>query len=411
MRTNLSLTDLTEGVLREIAKFGLCLELNRQYERTYARVKRLAAETNRDVYSGDLVERFLAQVAHRYKTGAIGSARRNHLRRAILLLREYAETGTLVWQTHGDRGRALPASPAFLSLYLQYVDSRTSEGWSKNTIESSRNLVGQFLVFLENNGLKYLQQARPEVIPLFFRHLLPTYSPTSIRTVASHIRSFLAFAEEGDRLLRLVPSRCPRGTTIIPVLSDTERVALKRVLRSSDVAFRDKAIIGLALHTGLRSVDIVTMKLSDIDWITDTVSVTQSKTGRPLTLPLTADVGNSLSSYVLRERPRCDSPYVFLRSTAPFKPLSGHSACYAVVRSSFARAGIRDGDERKGMHLLRHSAASRMLSRGVPVTTISSMLGHANKDSTDVYLATDERRMRECGLPLTDIPMTCEGLK
>ena len=52
-----------------------------------------------------------------------------------------------------------------------------------------------------------------------------------------------------------------------------------------------------------------------------------------------------------------------------------------------------------------------MLSQGVPVTTISSMLGHASKNSTDVYLATDERRMRECGLPLTGIPMTCEDLR
>lgn len=411
MRINLSLSDLADRVLREIAKFGLCLELNRQYERTYAGVQRFAARGNADVYSADLVQRFLADVTHRYKTGAIGSARRNHLRRAILLLRDYAETGTLVWKTYGDRARAVPASPAFFSLYSQYLDSRIAEGWSENTIESSRNLVGQFLVFLENNSLDNLQEAGPEVVPSFFRHLLPTYSPTSIRTVASHIRCFLTLAEGGDRLLRLVPSRCPSGRTIIPILSDTERVALKRVLRSSEVSFRDKAIIGLALQTGLRSVDIVAMKLSDIDWISDTVSIVQSKTGRPLKLPLTAEVGNSLSSYILSERPRCDSPHLFLRSMAPFGPLNGHSACYAVVRKSFARAGIRLGEERKGIHLLRHSAASRMLSRGVPVTTISSMLGHASKNSTDAYLATDERRMRECGLPLSGIPMNCGGLR
>lgn len=411
MRTNLSLSDLTEGVLREIAKFGLCLELNRHYERTYAGVKRFATKTNADVYSAKLVQRFLTDVTHRYTTGAIGYNRRNHLRRAVLLLRDYAETGTVVWRTYGDRDRAVPTSPAFFSLYSQYLESRTCERWSKNTIESSRNMVGQFLVFLENNGLEDLQEARPEVVPLFFRHLMPTYSATSIRTVASHIRSFLAFAEGGDRLQRLVPSRCPAGRTIIPVLSDTERVALKHALRSADVSFRDKAIIGLALQTGLRSVDIVAMKLSDIDWIGDTVSIAQSKTGRLLSIPLTADVGNSLSSYILSERPRSDSPHVFLRTMAPFTPLKDHAACYAVVRNSFVRAGIRLGEERKGIHLLRHSAASRMLSRGVAVTTISSMLGHANKSSTDAYLATDERRMRECRLSLAGIPMNCRGLR
>jgi integrase len=411
MRTNLSLSDLIEGVLQEIARFRLCPELNRQYERTYARVKRFASRTNTGVYSTDLVQRFLADVTHRNETGAIASARRNHLRRAVLLLRDFAETGTLVWRPYGDLRRAVPKSSTFFSLYSQYLDSRISERWSKNTIESSRNLVGQFLVFLENNGLEDLQEARPEVVPLFFRHLMPAYSPTSIRTVASHIRAFLAFAEGGDQLLRLVPSRCPKGRTIISILTETERLALKRVLHSEDLSFRGKAIIGLALQTGLRSVDIVGMKLSDIDWIGDTISITQSKTGRPLNIPLTADVGNALSSYILSERPRSDSPHVFLRSMAPFGPLNGHSSCYAVVRNAFARAGIRLGDERKGIHLLRHSAASRMLSRGVPVTTISSMLGHVNKNSTDVYLATDERRMRECGLPLSGIPMNCGGLR
>ena len=61
--------------------------------------------------------------------------------------------------------------------------------------------------------------------------------------------------------------------------------------------------------------------------------------------------------------------------------------------------------------MLRHSVASRMLSRGVPVTTIASALGHANKTSTEVYLATDEGRMRECALPLPELPLNIGGLR
>jgi integrase len=266
-------------------------------------------------------------------------------------------------------------------------------------------------VFLDDNGCGTLSETPLEMVPSFFQHLLATYQPTSIRTVASHIRSFLEFADGGERFLRLVPSRCLRNKPIIPVLSDQEHVALKRVLEGPEVSLRDKAIIQLALRTGLRSVDIVGMKLSDIDWVKDTISIPQSKTGRPFRIPLTADVGNFLSSYILTERPRTDTPYVFLRSQAPHRPLRDHAACYALVRRSFARAGIRLGHERKGIHVIRHSAASRMLSQGVPVTTISSLLGHANKSSTEVYLATDEPSMRECGLPLTEIPMNCGGLR
>mgnify|MGYP002477249219 FL=1 len=153
------------------------------------------------------------------------------------------------------------------------------------------------------------------------------------------------------------------------------------------------------------------MKLEDIDWVNDTISIIQSKTGKPFKIPLTADVGNVLSSYILNERPKTENPCVFLRSLAPFRPLSGHSACYALVRKSFYQAGIRLGNERKGIHVIRHSAASRMLSKGVPVTTISSMLGHSNKTSTDIYLSTDAESMKECAIDLAEIPMNCGGLR
>jgi len=281
---------------------------------------------------------------------------------------------------------------------------------SENTIQSSKNLVRQILLFLEDNGFVTFSMVTLNMVPSFFQHLLATYSPTSIRTVASHIRSFLRFTEEGEKLLPLVPSHCIRNKPIIPILSNKEHDAVKSILRTHNVSFRDKAIIQLALRTGLRSVDIVGIKLSDIDWVNDTVAIIQSKTGNPFTIPLTTDVGNSLSSYILNERPKIDNPYVFLRSIAPFKPLSGHSACYFLVRKIFHQAGIRLGNERKGIHVIRHSAASRMLSKGVPVTIISSILGHSSKTSTDIYLATNENKMRECALSLTEIPMNCGGL-
>ncbi len=406
-----NLKALTEGTLQEIDKLGLCSELNYQYRHIYERLKDFAVSRNEGSYSTQLLDCFLTEIEKRYENGIIGHSRRNHLRRASLLLRDYAENGRLEWKAYREISRPMPSSQEFLCLHSQYIESLKSGGRSKNTIESSRNMVRQFLLFLDDKGYSALSETPLEIVLSFFQHLLATYQPTSIRTVASHIRSFLEFADGGERLLPAVPSRCLRNRPVIPVLSDKEYTALNRVLQGSDITVRDKAMIHLALRTGLRSVDIVGMQLSDIDWVNDTIDVAQAKTGRPFTIPLAADVGNCLSSYILTERPRMDTSYVFLRSQAPHKPLSDHAACYAIVRKAFARAGIRLGGERKGIHVIRHSVASRMLSRGVPLPIISSVLGHANKASTDVYLATDEPRMRECGLALDEIPMNCGGLR
>jgi integrase len=326
-------------------------------------------------------------------------------------LKDYLESGQIEWKVHGSADPPMPSSEEFRRLHKRYLENLRADGKSQNTLESGRNLIRQFLVFLDDSGCRTLYDAPPAMVPSFFQHLLARYRPTSIRIVASQVRSFLKFAEGGERLLPLVPLRCARSKPIIPILSDQEYVALKRTLDGPEISLRDKAIILLALRTGLRSVDIAGMKLSDIDWVGDTIAVSQSKTRRPFRLPLTSDVGNALSAYILTERPQATVPYVFLRSLGPHQPLSGHSACYALVRKAFACAGIRVGTERKGLHVLRHSVASRMLSHGVPLTTIASVLGHGNKASTGVYLATDELRMRECGLPLAGLPLGGGGVR
>lgn len=53
--------------------------------------------------------------------------------------------------------------------------------------------------------------------------------------------------------------------------------------------------------------------------------------------------------------------------------------------------------------MLRHNAASTMVKNEVPISTIAAILGHADIDSTDIYITTDEKKLRECVLPMTGI--------
>ena len=410
MQSNLSINDLITALVQEIKKFGLGSVVNWQYWRVYENFKAYAASKGGVFFSDQLLEEFLQHIEERHQAGVLGDSRRRLLRRASLLLKDYAVNKALPWKLYVFKHQPIPHSNELLSLHNGFIDHLRSAGKSENTIQSCRNSIRQFLLFLEDLGCTTLTAATPVMVPQFFQHMLATYQPTSIRVVASNIRRFLNFAQ-AVRLLPAVPSRCVRHTPIIPILTEEEMGALNRFLASADIPLRDKAISLLALRTGMRAADIVGLKLADIDWVNDTISIVQSKTGKACQIPLTAEVGNALSSYILQQRPKTGSPRVFLRRKAPFRQLSDHAACYAVVRWIFHQAGIRLGHERKGIHVMRHSLASRMLRCGVPVTTISSVLGHANKTSTEVYLQTDEARMRQCALSLDDIPMSCEVLK
>ncbi len=71
---------------------------------------------------------------------------------------------------------------------------------------------------------------------------------------------------------------------------------------------------------------------------------------------------------------------------------------YRVTATTFRIAGV--AEVKAGTSLLRHSAASRLLRAGVPLPTISAVLGHADPESTNVYLSVDQARLLECVLPL-----------
>ena len=57
-----------------------------------------------------------------------------------------------------------------------------------------------------------------------------------------------------------------------------------------------------------------------------------------------------------------------------------------------------------------HSLATNLLAEGVAVPVIASILGHSNKESTNIYLSADEVHLKECALGLNGIEVTQEEL-
>jgi integrase len=221
----------------------------------------------------------------------------------------------------------------------------------------------------------------------------------------------LSYSEVGSKLLAAIPGQLLRKRTILPVLTQDEEQAIWDVLQTDAVSSRDKAIMTLALLTGLRAADILTLQLGDIHWQRDVIHIIQKKTKEPLVLPLLPAIGNAMARYIAKNRPASNSPFVFLSCNAPHQPLKEHASCYAIVRKIFSCAGVRLGNELKGTRLLRHHLASKMLRKGVALQTISSTLGHVNPETTDIYLTADEENLRNCASTLALIPMKVEELQ
>ena len=191
---------------------------------------------------------------------------------------------------------------------------------------------------------------------------------------------------------------------IIPGYSEEEISGIAQAADTdSIIGKRDFAIILVAYCTGLRGIDIIGIKLSDIDWHNHKVSVVQSKTHTPIVSELNGATLNALADYILDWRPKCDIPEVFLTVKAPYRRLS--KGFGSMIDKYCEKAGVSKIAFR-GFHSLRRSFETVMVSKGVPIETASQMMGHKSITEDKPYLTHDTHQISFVAMDFSDVPIT-----
>jgi len=367
-------------------------------------------------FSNRLANQYIMESHQMYEIGTLPEWKFKLIRKTTDMLMQYYENGNVKWTKVPSWGNPSFKVPLYIQISNNYINQLVIKEYGQGTIELRKSVSKKFLTYLEQEGFHDLYELRLTNVSQFIPYASKFYQTTSMGTVLSALRSFLTFAASiqltSIDLTRAIPSGFGRKTTIIPMITiEEEEKLIAEIDRKTVTGKRGYAILLLALRLGLRAVDIVNLRLENIKWRTNTIEIIQQKTGRALTIPLLADTGNAIIDYVLHGRPDSQESYVFLRSQAPYFKLSGHSSIYHIVSLYMKRAGIRQSNgDRKGSHCCRHTAATRLLAAETPLPLISSLLGHANKNSTTVYLSTDLEHLRACALGLDGIEVVKEDL-
>jgi site-specific recombinase XerD len=88
-----------------------------------------------------------------------------------------------------------------------------------------------------------------------------------------------------------------------------------------------------------------------------------------------------------------------LRHLAPYEPILASSGFGNITKKYFNRAKIpAPNGKHQGMHTFRHSLASHLVAKEVPLPVISEVLGHTNTKSTSQYIKVDINGLRKCAL-------------
>ena len=248
-------------------------------------------------------------------------------------------------------------------------------------------------------------------LPIIHAYLktLAGYTYKTVEQNICSIRSFLRYLLEKDILeidlaLKLPMIQARKQTRIPSVWSKEELEKLIAAIdRGNPKGKRDYAIILIACILGLRVSDIKKLTFENFHWKEKQLIFTQSKTRETVTLPLPNEIGWAVIDYLTYGRPKVESSILFVRHMAPFLPFSEGDHLSQMIQSYMRIAHLPTLKKHRGMHSLRHTAASRMFENDTSLSVISEILGHTDPDSTAVYLKVNIDKLKECCINVPEV--------
>ena len=165
---------------------------------------------------------------------------------------------------------------------------------------------------------------------------------------------------------------------------------------------RYEALYSLAIHTGMRQGELFGLKWTDLNWNRGELKVQRQvkiETGKGWTFAdpktkrgrRTIKLGNEILKLLRTYKENQDAQKSITGSSwkengLVFPSLVGTPSNPSNLRKDFLQVLDRAGLPRIRFHDLRHTAASLMLSNGIPVNVVSNRLGHSQPSTTlDIY--------------------------
>jgi integrase/recombinase XerD len=406
MIPELPISELVDRVLLELEKLKYSQRSIAQYRSFYRRFIVFMEKRKVPSYTEKIANDFLRKYYNFTLTDYANKTIPKNFRQPDRLMRVLDEFhGKRTISRRYQRKKPYRCSNEYLTILKSYEKDSQSRGYSQASIYSQWMRMQRFTQFLDEQHLAY-SQISGSIISAYVCTLLK-YSGKSVSAILVTLRSFLRFlyrteylssdlSKEVPRLTHIYCSRIPSVWTALDV-----KKLLQAVDRGNPSGKRDYALLLLITRLGLRVGDVKNLQLSDLKWDSKTIQLVQQKTGKSMVYPMLDDIGWAIIDYLKNGRPsaQTSSNCLFVTHQAPFSAFGRHSCFNSIITKYTRLAGISiPRNTNQGMHALRHTLASTLLSHNTPLPVISEILGHMSSLSTNIYLKIDEKGLRRCAL-------------
>lgn len=293
----------------------------------------------------------------------------------------------------------------FAALAAAYLDALRVQNYSEKTIESRAHHLREFVKWAHERSLARPAEVTKPVLERYQRHLYhhrkKDGQPLSFRSqhgALVPVRAFFKWLCKQNHLLAnpAADLDLPRAEKRLPrhvlTASEAERVLALPPLGDA-LGLRDRAILETLYSTGMRRMELIGLKLYDLDAERGTVFVRQGKGKKDRMIPMGARAFAWVQRYLEEARPSLaltpDDGRVFLTNVGlAFEP----NRLTQLVRDYVAASEI---GKTGSCHLFRHTCATLMLEGGADIRFIQQLLGHEKLETTQVYAQVSIRMLKE----------------
>jgi len=302
--------------------------------------------------------------------------------------------------------RSLAAAENFLHGYLNaYGEWALVKGFSEHTVRTQRGHLHRFIAWCDERGISKPSDITRPMMERYQRFLhLYRKADGAPLTVNSQIvalatlRTWFRWMARQNHILSnpAADLELPKESMALPKTILTV-AQVEAVINQADVAtpigVRDRAIMETFYSSGIRRMELMNLKLYDVDSERGTVMVRQGKGRRDRLIPLGERACRWVEKYLVEVRSELattqDERALFLDDFG--RPMSDRYLG-DLMRRYLEHAGVTTPG---ACHVFRHAMATHMLENGADIRYIQVMLGHALIETTQIYTRVSMTKLKE----------------
>jgi integrase/recombinase XerD len=288
--------------------------------------------------------------------------------------------------------------------YLRHLN--LERGLAKNSLAAYNRDLGEYLAFLNKQGITDLAEVTDLTIETFVEHVAATKKASSVARTLAGVRGWHKYLLlEGvlvkDNAHKVHPpkaaKRLPKAISVDQVLALLAASGPEPDSETGDsavdpVRVRDRAILELLYATGARVSEIVNLDIDDL--VDPTLIRLFGKGSKERIVPVGSYAQRALENYLVRTRPLLvakgrGTPAVFLNQRG------GRLSRQSIWQVISDAAEAAELSVEISPHTLRHSFATHLLEGGADVRVVQELLGHSSVATTQIYTLVTVDSLRE----------------